>query len=37
MELKEPVFYDLKTVALLRETLDEAWDSILPEQRAGML
>jgi hypothetical protein len=37
MELKEPVFYDLRTVALLRETLDEAWDSILPEQRAGML
>ena len=37
MELKKPVYYDLKTVALLRATLDDAWDSIVPEQQAGML
>jgi len=37
MEIKEPVYYDLETVALLRETLDDAWDSIRPEQQAGML
>ena len=37
MEFKEPVYYDLETVALLRETLDDAWDSIGPEQQVGML
>ena len=37
MELKKLVYYDLKTVALLRATLDDAWDSIVPEQQAGML
>lgn len=37
MEFKEPVYYDLETVALLRETLDDAWDSIRSEQQAGML
>jgi hypothetical protein len=34
---KKPEHSDLKTVALLRETLDEAWDVIPPEQQAGML
>ena len=34
---KKPAHFDLKTVALLRETLDEAWDAIPPEQQAGML
>jgi len=37
MEFKKPVYYDLETVALLRATLDDAWDSIRPEQQAGML
>jgi hypothetical protein len=37
MEFKEPVYYDIETVALLRETLDDAWDSIGPEQQIGML
>ena len=37
MELEKPVYYDLKTVALLRATLDDAWDSIAPKQQAGML
>src|SRR3982074_1116725 len=32
-----PAYVDLKTVALLHETLDEAWDAIPPEQQAGML
>jgi hypothetical protein len=29
-----PVHFDLKTVALLREILDEAWTSLRPAQRA---
>jgi hypothetical protein len=29
-----PVYFDLKTVALLREILDEAWTSLRPAQRA---
>lgn len=37
MEFKEPAYFDLKTVALLRETLDEAWDAIPRKQQAGML
>ena len=34
---KEPAYFDLETVALLRETLDDAWASLRPEQRATML
>ena len=34
---KKPAHFDLKTVALLRETLDEAWDAIPPEEQEGML
>ena len=37
MELKAPAYFDSKTVALLRQTLDDAWDSIRPAQQAGML
>jgi len=33
---KKPAYFDLGTVALLRETLDDAWASLRPEQRAGM-
>jgi hypothetical protein len=34
METKEPVYFDIETVLLLRETLDDAWASLRPEQRA---
>jgi hypothetical protein len=37
MEFKAPADFDPATVALLRQTLDDAWDSIGPEQQAGML
>jgi hypothetical protein len=30
----EPVYFDLKTVALLRETLDDAWACLPPERQA---
>jgi hypothetical protein len=36
MSFKNPVYFDLKTVAMLRETLDQAWDAIPPRQQAGM-
>jgi hypothetical protein len=32
--MDEPVFFDLKTVNFLRETLDDAWACLGPEQRA---
>jgi hypothetical protein len=34
MDQKEPVYFDLDTVALLRDTLDDAWACLPPEQRA---
>ena len=34
MDINEPVYFDLATVSLLRETLDNAWASLRPEQRA---
>ncbi len=34
METKEPVYFDLDTVLLLREALDDAWARLRPEQRA---
>lgn len=34
MDLKEPVYFDLNTVALLREALDNAWASLHPRQHA---
>ncbi len=34
MDSKQPVYFDLETVALLRETLDDAWACLRPEQRA---
>lgn len=36
MDIKEPVYFDLETVALLRETLDDAWACLRPEQQATM-
>jgi hypothetical protein len=34
--MEEPVYFDLDTVALMRETLDDAWASLPPQQRATM-
>ena len=34
MDDNEPEYFDLKTVSLLREILDEAWACLRPEQRA---
>jgi hypothetical protein len=31
---KQPVSFDPETVSLLRETLDDAWGCLRPEQRA---
>ena len=36
MEGKETAYFDLQTVTLLRETLEDAWASLRPEQRATM-
>ena len=36
MEGKETAYFDLQTVALLRETLEDAWACLRPEQRATM-
>jgi hypothetical protein len=33
---KTPVSFDPETVTLLRETLDDAWASLRPEQQATM-
>ena len=34
MDVKEPVYFDLKTVALLKEMLDDAWACLPPAQHA---
>jgi hypothetical protein len=36
MTAQQPVYFDLETVALLREVLDNAWVSLPMEQRASM-
>jgi hypothetical protein len=36
MGAKEPTYFDLETVALLREILEEAWASLRPGQRATL-
>ena len=36
MDTKEPVYFDLDTVLLLRVTLDDAWACLPPQQRATM-
>jgi hypothetical protein len=33
----KPAYFDLETIALLRETLEDAWASLRPEQRAAMV
>ena len=37
MDGNKPAYFDLDTVALLRETLDDAWDCLRPQQQATML
>jgi len=32
-----PLYFDPETVAILRETLDDAWACLRPEQQATML
>jgi len=36
MDPMKPVYFDLDTVNLLRETLEEAWASIPPRRQAMM-
>ena len=36
MKEKTPVYFDPETVAILRETLDDAWACLRPEQQATM-
>ena len=36
MKPKEPAYFDLETVALLRETLDDAWACLRPQERATL-
>ena len=31
----KPAYFDLETIALLRETLEDAWASLRPELRAA--
>jgi hypothetical protein len=33
----DPVYFDLETVALLKDTLDDAWACLRPDQRVRML
>jgi hypothetical protein len=33
----DPVYFDLETVALLKDTLDDAWACLRPDQRVTML
>ena len=37
MDDKESAYFDLETIALLREALDDAWASLRPDQRATKL
>ena len=34
MDAKKPIYFDLETVALLRETLEDAWACLRPQERA---
>ena len=36
MQPTEPAYFDLDTVLMLRETLNEAWARLRPAQRATM-
>ena len=34
MDTKKPAYFDLETVALLRDALDDAWSCLRPQERA---
>lgn len=34
MDDRQPAYFDLETIGLLRDTLDDAWASLRPAQRA---
>ena len=34
MDEKKPAYFDLETVALLRDALDDAWACLRPQERA---
>ena len=36
MDGKKPEYLDPETLSMLRETLDDAWDCLRPEQKATM-
>ena len=36
MDSKKPAYFDLEAVFFLRETLEDAWASLRPAQRAKM-
>jgi hypothetical protein len=36
MDEKKPVYFDLETVSLLRDALDDAWACLRPQERATM-
>ena len=36
MGVEKPVYFDLETVSLMRETLDDAWACLRPQERATM-
>ena len=36
MDPNKPAYFDLETVALLRETLEDAWACLRPAQQATM-
>jgi hypothetical protein len=36
MDGKEPAYFDIETVSVLKDTLEQAWAFLRPEQRATM-
>jgi hypothetical protein len=36
MDGKEPSYFDIETVSVLKEILEDAWDCVRPEQRINM-
>jgi hypothetical protein len=36
MDVRRPAHFDLETVSILRETLENAWASLQPDQRLTM-
>jgi hypothetical protein len=36
MGSKEPTYFDIETISVLKETLEDAWGCLQPEQRINM-